>query len=173
MSQPPDSPGEPPAPARGRGAQPGHFGNQPFVPTAEQRERARTLAKTFPVHGEHYIARLLGISRMTLRTHFADDLELGRAEMLASVGAQMINRAINAEGETIKGDIDAQKFILARMGGWTTKVEVGEKGARPFGGGPAPDLSRLNKEELDEYGRLSAIAEGLDPDEVVDGGADD
>lgn len=152
-----------------RGAPKGRFGNPPFVPTDEQRQKVRTYAKTFPVHGEHYIARLIGVSRDTLRRHFADDLELGRAEMLASVGSQVINRALNAESETAKGDLDAQKFILARLGGWTTKVEVGEKASRPFGG--SVDLSRLTDEQLAEYGRLAALAEGLDPDDVV--GSDD
>jgi hypothetical protein len=153
-----------------RGAPKGTFGNPPFQPTEEQRLKVRTYAKTFPVHGEHYIARLIGVSRDTLRRHFADDLELGRAEMLASVGSQMVNRAINADSETAKGDLDAQKFILARLGGWTTKVEVGDKAARPFGG--RVDLSRLNDDQLAEYGRLAALAEGLDPDDVV-GGDDD
>lgn len=144
----------------------GRIGNPPFVPTEEQRQMVRTYAKTFPVHGEHYIARLIGVSRVTLRTHFADDLELGRAEMLAAVGSQVVNRAINASAETVKGDLDAQKFILARLGGWTTKIETGDKARQPFGG-PAVDLSRLSAEDLEAYGRLSALAEGLDPDDVV------
>lgn len=178
----PDQPPQPPETEspRGRGTPPGQgtvvtpnggrIGNPPFQPTDDQRQKVRTYAKTFPVHGEHFIARLIGVSRNTLRTHFADDLELGRAEMLASVGSQMINRAINAEAETVKGDIDAQKFILARLGGWTTKLDVGEKANRPFGG-DAIDLSRLNEADLETYGRLSAIAEGMDPDDVV--GTDD
>src|SRR3546814_18620724 len=82
----------------------------------------------------------MGFSLSTLRRHFADDLLLGRAEMLASVGAQFVNRAMNADatdasGERLaKGDQDSQKFILARLGGWTTKVEVGDKARQPFGG---------------------------------------
>lgn len=147
-----------------RGAPRGHWGNQPFVPTDEQRQKVRTYAKTFPVHGEHYIARLMGFSKDTLRRHFADDLELGRAEMLAAVGSQMVNRAMNADNETVKGDLDAQKFILARLGGWTTKVEMTGKGGRPI---ENVDLSRLSPEQLAEYGRLAAVAEGLDPEDVV------
>lgn len=154
-----------------RGAPPGFKGNPPFVPTEEQRLKVRTYAKTFPVHAEHYIARLIGVSKDTLRRHFADDLELGRAEMLASVGSQMVNRALKADADTVKGDLDAQKFILARLGGWTTKVEVGERAARPFGA-PQVDLSRLSDEDLATYGRLAAIAEGMDPDDVA-GSADD
>lgn len=179
MTTTPKNPKEPPnkkvrADDR-RGAPPGHKGNPPFVPTEDQRKQARTLAQTFPVHGEHFIAAKMGISRDTLRRHFADDMMMGRAEMLASIGAQMINRALNADavgndGKPIaKGDIEAQKFVLSRLGGWTTKVEVGERAARPFGG--TYDLSRLSEEQLSEYGRLSAIAEGLDPDDVV--GRDD
>jgi hypothetical protein len=180
MPDKPDPTSAAPAP-RGRGTPPGQgtitpphggrIGNAPFVATEEQRAKVRTYAKVFPIHGEHYIARLIGVSRNTLRTHFADDLELGRAEMLASVGSQIINRALDANAESVKGDIEAQKFILARLGGWTTKVEVGDKARQPFGGAPI-DLSRLSEADLETYGRLSAIAEGLDPDDVV-GSEDD
>jgi hypothetical protein len=135
----------------------GRIGNPPFTPTEAQREQVRTYAKTFPVHGEHMIARLIGVSRDTLRRHFADDLELGRAQMLASVGAQMINRALNAEAETVKGDLDAQKFILARLGGWTTKIDTSN---RPGGHLTEVDLSNLSEEELEAYGRLAAKAHG-------------
>lgn len=158
-----------------RGATKGLFGNGPFIPTDDQRLKVRTHAKVFPIHAEHYIAALMGFSLSTLRRHFADDLLLGRAEMLASVGAQFVNRAMNADatdaqGQRIaKGDQDSQKFILARLGGWTTKVEVGDKARQPFGGEPV-DLSRLSDAELAEYGRLAAIAEGQDPD---DGQSDD
>ena len=162
--RPDDARGTPPGAGTVVTERGGRIGNPPFVPTEEQRAKVRTYAKTFPVHGEHLIARLMGFSRDTLRRHFADDLELGRAEMLASVGSQMINRALNADSETAKGDLDAQKFILARLGGWSTKVEMTGKGGRPI---EHVDLSRLSAEQLEEYGRLAAIAEGLDPEEVV------
>jgi hypothetical protein len=107
----------------------GRIGNPPFVPTEAQRAKARSLAKTFPITGERNIAVLIGISRDTLRKYFAEDLELGRAEMLAAVGGQMISRALDADAKdangkpVAKGDLDAQKFVLARMGAWSTKVE--------------------------------------------------
>lgn len=169
MATTPDKPSAPNAKVRAddrRGAPPGRMGQPPFIPTDEQRAQVRAYAKTFPVNGEHYIAALMGFSRDTLRRHFADDMLLGRAEMLAAVGAQVVNRSMNADNETVKGDLDAQKFILARLGGWTTKVEVGDKPGQPFGA-PAVDLSRLSDADLAEYGRLAAIAEGLDPDDVL------
>jgi hypothetical protein len=153
-----------------RGAPPGQFGNPPFVPTEEQREQARTLAKTFPPHGEHFIARLMGISRDTLRRHFADDMELGRAQMLASVGAQVINAAMDAESKTAKGDRDLQKYILARLGGWTTKVEMSGRDGRPV---EVVDLTGLSASAIREYGRQAAIQAGLDPDETVGPPLDD
>lgn len=155
----------------------GAIGNPPFQPTEEQRQRVRTLAKAFPVHGEHLIARMAGFSRNTLRQHFAEDMELGRAEMLAGVASQVISRAMDEEKvdpntglKIARGNLDAQKFILARMGGWTTKVDMGEQASTPYGG--RVDLSRLSNEQLEEYGRLAAIAEGLDPEDIV-GDTDD
>lgn len=130
----------------------GRIGNPPFVPTPEQRETARHLAKGFPPAGERFIARLMGISRDTLRLHFADDMELGRAEMLAAVATQFINRAIDVEAKSpdgkllAKGDPDNQKFILARLAGWSSKIE--HSGPE---GGPIEtkffDLSNLTLEQ--------------------------
>lgn len=139
-----------------RGAPKGSFGNKPFVPTDEQRAKARTLAKTFPPHAEHYIAALLGISRTTLQRHFEGDMLLGRAEMLAQIGGQMIHRAINADavGEDTKpiakGDLDAQKFVLARLGGWSTKLVVSDKEQ-----GPA-EFANMTEAEIDA--RLEELA---------------
>jgi hypothetical protein len=175
--RPDDRRGTPPGKGTVEAPNGGRIGNPPFVPTPEQREKVKAIARLFPVHGEHYIARMVGISRDTLRRHFADDMLLGRAEMLAGIASQMIHRAMDADAvgpdgrPVAKGDIEAQKYILARLGGWTTKVEFGEKAAMPFGA-PAPDLSNLTQDELEIYGRLAAKAEGLDPDDVV-GPADD
>ena len=184
MADPAEPPIDEPAPGRRRGTPKGQatilgvgdggggaIGNPPFQPTDEQRAKVRTYAKVFPRHGEHYIARLVGVSRTTLRKYFEDDLLLGRAEMLASVGSQMINRAIDANSESVKGDLEAQKYILARMGGWTTKVETGDKAGLLFGG-DGPDLSRFSDEELALYGKLCEAHEGLESDEIDDGDYD-
>ncbi|MEJ7831318.1 MAG: hypothetical protein WKF79_00245 [Nocardioides sp.] len=167
---PPDGPQTGKRPDDARGAPPGRFGNVPFVPTEEQRREVRTYAKTFPVHGEHHIATLIGVSRDTLRRHFKDDLDLGRAQMLAGIGAQVITRAMDAGAATAKGDLDAQKFILARLGGWSTKVEMTGKGG---GALETVDLSGMTPAALREYGRQAAIAAGVDPDEAVGPPLDD
>lgn len=128
----------------------GRIGQAPFVPTAAQRHRARQLAKSFPIAGERRIAVLMGIGYQTLRRHFADDMELGRAEMLAAIGAQMVNRAMDANAmgpdgtPVVKGDLDAQKYVLARIGDWSTKVEHSGPGGGPI---RTFDLSGLSKEQ--------------------------
>lgn len=124
-------------------------GRPPFEPTAEHRQRVLQYAKAFPIEGERHIAILLGIGLHTLRKYFAHELALGRAQMIATIGAQMINRAIDAEAKDAsgnllaKGDIDAAKFVLARLGGWTTKIQHSDA-TTPA---EAFDASRLTPEE--------------------------
>ena len=151
------------APAGGGTVYPAHggrIGNPPFEPTAEQRKQVRDYAKVFPMQRERSIALLMGFSYDTLKRYFQDDIEMGRAELIAAVGSQMVNRAIDAtKVDLAKGDLDAQKFLLARIGGWSTKTEVSGPG-----GGPIPvreeelDLSRFTDEELETYGQLAAKA---------------
>jgi hypothetical protein len=144
----------------------GRIGQKPFEATEAQRQLVRDYAKVFPPAGERYIARLMGISRNTLRDHFADDLELGRAQMLASVGSQLINGALNAASPLAKGDRDLQKFIMARLGGWSTKVDLTNRDPGQTDD-ELVDLSLLTEEEFELYGRLAAKAQGVDPDVLV------
>lgn len=155
-----------------RGAAPGQRGQQPFVPTDEQRSRVRTLAKTMKAEqpaARAWIAAQMGFSVSTLDRHFADELVAGRAEVVASLGATLIGVAMGTIKDVSRERMDAVKFALARIGGWSSKVEMSGPNGRPI---EAVDLSRLSAEQLAEYGRLAAVAEGLDPEEVVgDSGA--
>ena len=147
-----------------RPAHGGCIGNPAFVPTEEQRREVRALAQIFPPHAQHHIAARLGIDQKTLRNHFRDDLARGRADMLAAVGAQMIKRALEGpDAPGVKGDPEMQKFIMARLGGWG-RVEITGRDGGPI---ETIDLSRLNADQLRDYGRLAAIAEGLDPDVLL------
>lgn len=168
---------EPSETKKGRGCPPGQgtvpalhggtIGNPPFVATDEQRARVRELAQIFPPAGEHYIASLLGIARDTLRRHFADDLVIGRAELIEKVGSQMIARALKSDDDEAKGDFQAQRLVLTTRGGWSEKHEHTGKDGGPIEHRTKPDLSVLSDEELEDYGRLSAKLEGRDPDDVV------
>lgn len=175
MSTTPPEAGEEPQREVRHGAPPGHFGNVPFVPTEEQRKKVRALAKTCkheqPMARE-WIASQLGISTRTLDRHFKDDLIAGRGEVVASLGAWLIGVAmgtVNGEAVT-KERMDAVKFALARMGGWSAKVEMSGPDGRPM---EVVDLSGMTPAALREYGRQAAIQQGLDPDETVGPPLDD
>lgn len=160
---PPDGPEK----ADARGAPKGHFGNVPFEPTDEQRQKVRTLAKTMRHEMQmprKWIAAQMGFSVATLDRHFEEDMIAGRAEVVASLGATLIGVALGTIKDISRERLDAIKFALPRIGGWSTKIEMSGPNGRPI---EAVDLSRLSAEQLEEYGRLAAIAEGLDPEEIV------
>jgi DNA-binding CsgD family transcriptional regulator len=174
---PPSAPDEPEKSRDPRGARPGQHGQQPFVATEAQRQRVRTLAQTLPEQSNEGIAIQIGISRSTLEKHFRHDLDLGRAQMVSAVAAQLIQRALKGDdalGEDGKpiapGNLQAQMFILARRANWSSKVEHGGKGGGPI---EVVDLSGLSAAALREYGRQAAIAQGLDPDKTVGPPLDD
>jgi hypothetical protein len=155
-----------------RGAPPGRFGNQPFVPSDEQRAKVRTLAKTMKAEqpaAKEWIAAQMGFSVSTLDRHFAEDLIAGRAEVVASLGATLIGVAMGTITEISRERLDAIKYALARIGGWSSKLEMSGPNGRPI---ETVDLSRLSPKQLEEYGRLAAIAEGLDPEGVVGDSSD-
>lgn len=151
-----------------RGAPPDHFGQPPFVPTEEQRAQVRNLAKAYPPEGEHLLAHRMGISRATLRKYFYDDLMTGRSELVGSVGAQMAAGAMNKDSEVSKGDYKRMRYVLDKYCS-TGEKHVSRMELTGKNGGPIEtvDLSRLNAEQLEAYGRLAATVAGVDPDTII------
>lgn len=130
---PTDAPSAPPA--RQQGVE--------HVPTDESRVRCKTLAGFMPVT---LVATHMDLDVKTLRKHYARELSSGRAAIVASVGSSMIQRAMQPDGPNVDVRLkhDAQKFVLARLGGWnqTHEVAPGESsGGRQF------DLSHLSLED--------------------------
>lgn len=163
-----DARGTPPGAGTREGKNGGRIGNPPFVPTDEQREKVREMAKVFPIQGEHFIARLMGFSRDTLRRHFADDMEMGRAQVMFDLGSQMMEHARNGTTDKAKGNLDALKFTLARLGGWSTKVEMTGRDGGPIRHANF-DLTKLSDEE--KRALLPVLDKLIDSGEA-DGGAD-
>jgi hypothetical protein len=77
--------------------------------------------------------------------------------------------ALGTITEISRERLDAIKYALARIGGWSSKLEMSGPNGRPI---ETVDLSRLSPKQLEEYGRLAAIAEGLDPEGVVGDSSD-
>lgn len=149
-----------------RGAPPGHHGNPPHVPTEAQRARVRQLASIFPPATQRNVALLMGFSYSCLLEHYRDDLDRGRAELVAAVGAQVIAAALDGNAPGAKGDRDLQKYVMSRLGGWAALMQLSGPDGGPIQVGTV-DLSKFNPEQLAYYGQLSAIHEGVDPDTIT------
>lgn len=129
-----------------------------FVPTEEQRKQVRALAKTMKAElpqVAEWIANRIGISRSTLYNHFKADLDAGRAELIASLGATMVGIAMGTITDVSKERMEAIKFTLARMGGWSAKVELSGPG------GGAIETRQYNLGDMDEE-RKRALLSDLD-----------
>ena len=81
-------------------------GRPQFQPTNEQREQCAILAAGRM--SEENIAAALGVSRPTLRKHFADELTAGAAERNAAVLQALYAAAVN-------GNVAAARTWLARQ----------------------------------------------------------
>lgn len=130
------------------------------VKTPETIEMVTNLARSLV--GIREIAALVGVGVSTIQRHYHAEYTLGRSQTLSSASAKYVKLALN--GERPAGDPDALKFVLARNLWNAQRLEHTGKD-----GGPIEfiDLSRLTAEELELYGRLSAKAEGLDPDGII------
>jgi hypothetical protein len=159
--------GTPPGAGIVRPAHGGQIGNPPYVRDEALALRVRNESKLFPPAGERLLARRLGVTQHILRTYYAPELETGRGELMATLAAQEIALAMDAKSAVAKGDPSARRWLLTKMGGWvsTNKVEV----SGPEGG-PIEhrniDLTKFNAKDLADYGRLAAIAHGIDPNTI-------
>lgn len=127
------------------------------------------MAKNFGALGlpKSLAAKMLGISTTMLSAHYADDYDLGAAEILSHVAANMIRIAVSTD------DPNAAKVgmdVLNRRGGeeWrppAQKLEVSGKTDSP----PVIDSSKLTFEERAQMRamleRIAAGGEGDPPEE--------
>jgi hypothetical protein len=95
-----------------------------FEPTKDQRELVETMAANGVA--EEVIAKLLKVSRMTVRRRFKQELADGRALVTARMGASLVR-------EGIAGNVAAIKYWLLTRGGPEWKLTVADvRGLDPF-----------------------------------------
>lgn len=109
------------------GAMGGSIGVAPHIVTEEMRAKVREMAAVFPIETQDRMAMALDMSPSTLTRHYREDIDVGRAKMIAEIGVQMLRRAVNARDPNVTGDLEAQKFVLSRLGGWSLShgAEIG------------------------------------------------
>jgi hypothetical protein len=157
MSEKADQRGCPPGAGTIEPEHGGQIGNPPHEVTEEMRAQVRLLAK---VSDQEVIAATLKISPNTLRRHYHDDYLAGRREAIQGVKSKLLTQALG-------GSVNAAWKYLQLMG------EVKRQPIAVTGpdGGPVQtvdvDLTRLSGQQLKDYGRLAALAEGIDPDSIL------
>lgn len=125
----------------------------PHVPT----EATRHLVMVMRVNGEteETIAKCIGdkgIALNTLTKHYANELELGKARLLAAVAGGAFRRALN-------GDNDMTKLILRTRAGWAEKQVIEQTGKD---GGPLK-FEEVSAPHLIIEQRLAALAKAHGP----------
>lgn len=120
-----------------------------FEPTAEQRYTVEVMS-TGGISQE-VIASVLQIDGKTLRRHFRNELNNGKAKMLTKVVDSLLRQAL-------AGNVGAACFILKCQGGWREQPQsVNLTGAN---GGPIevamsatirPNFAGMSDEELDDW----------------------
>jgi len=103
-------------------------GRPQFQPTNEQRSQCAILAAARM--SEENIAAALGVSRPTLRKHFADELTAGAAKCNAAVLEQLYRTAMD-------GNVAALRLWLARPADELVEA-LGKKAQREAASAKAP-----------------------------------
>lgn len=131
------------------------------VPTPALHQQVRTLAKVKTKITQ--VAREVGLTVPEFKRHYEADWELGREEAQTGLLGKLL-----AQG--MAGNTNAAFKYLTLMG--LVPAQRHEHTGKDGGPVQHVDLTRLNAKQLALYGRLAAIAEGVDPDsiffEVVD-----
>ncbi len=122
MAQVPSKPKRPYHRKPGAGAP----GNQPFVPTDEQRDIVAGLRSVGTK--DVIIAKVLNLSKAALYKHFGPELKQGKQIILAKIGVGVIQRAL-------AGSKEDSRFYLKCHGGWH---EANRVGFLDEDGNPAP-----------------------------------
>lgn len=124
-------------------------------PDPEIAEQVRQLART---KSREQVSRKLALPMATLEAFYEDDFVEGEDE----ADGQLMEKLL-AQG--LAGNANAAWKWMGRK----NKLLAGRFELTGRGGGPIEtiDLSRLTPKQLEDYGRLAAIAEGLDPDSIL------
>lgn len=130
-------------------------GRPPHEPTPELRLQIKTLARLVGLEG---IAEHVGLSVETINKYYRTEFEEGRSEAIIGVKGKLLTQAM-------AGNVNAIWKYLHMQG--EIKPQRVEHTGRDGGPIQHVDLSRLSAEQLELYGRLAAIAEGLDPDAII------
>lgn len=116
------APKQPPAHQPAPVKKPRSGGKPEHVPTDKDRNLVSLAMLNDMTHKQ--AARLVGINEETLRKHYADELEHGKARLLSMVAANLYR--IAQQTANMKAALTASIFVLKSKGGWNDRAAHGE-----------------------------------------------
>jgi hypothetical protein len=126
-----------------------------YVPSDQVRKRANDLGRIVSLD---QAARMMDVPKATFVRHLKHDWQAGRDAAVVTVRTKLLSQAM-------AGSVNAQAKFLTLCGEFIRPpIEPTDSSVGPI---KHVDLTRLTEEELEQYGRLAAIAEGIDPDSIL------
>ena len=86
-------------------------------PTERTRQQVEMLISFGLTHDA--IAAIIGVHDDTLRKHYAQELDHGRAKVVAQVANSLVKKALSDRSDSVS----AAKFYLQSQGGWQERSE--------------------------------------------------
>lgn len=131
---------------------------KPGMPAHEPTQQQRAQVEMLAAYGikQDDIAKLIGVSDVTLRAHYRNELDLGAAKVTAQVANALVKKALSERPDAV----NAAKFYLQAKAGWSEKQAVEHSGAVTVSG---PNLSDLSDDELDQLEALASRMAGKQP----------
>lgn len=128
------------APKKARKRPPAKTGRKEFQPTADQRTMVRVLTAI----GMPYLsmAHVIRISVNTLQKHFRNELDFGRADVVAEVTMARYQAAMN-------GNAGAQTKLLEQAGAGPLPIETKEAAPPPPKEPKPPKLGKKEQRKVD------------------------
>lgn len=109
-------------PAKKRKAKPAEAAPPPIQhePTPQTRRQVEMLCAYGIKHDD--IAALIGVSDVTLRKYYREELDLGTAKITAQVANSLIKKALSDDPSIVNASVNAGKYFLDRRApGWSEK----------------------------------------------------
>ena len=123
-------------------------GRQAHQPTPQTKRQVELMAGFGNTEDE--ISRILGVSKPTLRLHYAEELETGHIKATNAVAANLFKQATKDDPKSVQ----AAQFWLRCRAGWSEYAPPQKPKLDPVGKKEQAEIDALAAHEGNEWGDL-------------------